>query len=97
MPNRPKRSTPDDENPEWTKAHFARSVRLEGLPIVLQEKLKRHVRGERKSPIKIPISIRLSKDVVDELRGTGAGWQSRVDDALRSWLETQSKIVRTRA
>lgn len=96
MPRRTK-STPDEESPEWTKADFARSVRLDGLPVQLQEKLKRHIRGQQKSPTKVPISIRLSKDVVDELRGTGAGWQSRVDDALRSWLKAQSKPARSRA
>jgi uncharacterized protein (DUF4415 family) len=48
--------------------------------------LKLRKRGPQKSPKKIPISIRLSPDVAEGLRATGNGWQSRADDALRSWL-----------
>lgn len=90
MPSRTKQTVPDDENPEWTKADFAHSVRLDGLPIGLRDKLEKHARGRQKAPTKVAISIRLSKDVVEELRGTGAGWQSRVDDALRSWLKRRT-------
>ncbi|MCE7903445.1 MAG: hypothetical protein DYH20_12570, partial [Gammaproteobacteria bacterium PRO9] len=31
-------------------------------------------------------TIRLSRDVVDRFRASGAGWQARVDSALREWL-----------
>ncbi len=93
MPNRTKPGTPDDDNPEWTQADFARSIPFSGLPASLQQKLRKHTRGPQKSPTKVAISIRLSKDVVDKLRETGDGWQSRVDDALRSWLKRQSKAA----
>jgi uncharacterized protein (DUF4415 family) len=32
------------------------------------------------------ISIRLSRDVVTQFRATGAGWQTRVDEALCRYL-----------
>lgn len=35
------------------------------------------------------ITIRLSHDVVERFRATGAGWQTRVDAALREWLGRQ--------
>ena len=35
---------------------------------------------------KIPTAIRLSSDVVDYFKSTGAGWQSRIDAALRDWM-----------
>ena len=35
------------------------------------------------------ISIRLSRDVVKRFRAYGPGWQTRVDVALKEWLETQ--------
>jgi uncharacterized protein (DUF4415 family) len=47
-------------------------------------------RGPQKEPKKVPISIRLSPDVVEGLRATGNGWQGRADEALRSWLAEQS-------
>ena len=36
------------------------------------------------------ITIRLSRDVVDTFRSTGAGWQTRMDSALKDWLKTHS-------
>ena len=48
-------------------------------------------RGPQKAPKKIPISIRLSPDVAKALRATGSGWQSRADEALRSWLQQRQK------
>ena len=35
---------------------------------------------------KVPIAIRLSPDVVDYFKATGAGWQSRIDAALHEWM-----------
>jgi len=32
------------------------------------------------------ITIRLSRDVVSQLRATGAGWQTRVDSVLRQYV-----------
>ena len=52
--------------------------------------LRLRKRGPQKEPKKVPISIRLSPDVVQGLRGTGNGWQGRADEALRSWLAEKS-------
>lgn len=32
------------------------------------------------------VSIRLSQDVLEHFRAEGAGWQTRIDAALRDWL-----------
>jgi len=47
-------------------------------------------RGPQKAPTKIPVSIRLSPEVVKHFpevvkhfKDKGPGWQSRIDDALR--------------
>lgn len=34
------------------------------------------------------ITIRLSPDVLEKFRASGAGWQTRIDTALRDWLRT---------
>ncbi len=36
------------------------------------------------------ITIRLSRDIVEQFRATGTGWQTRMDAALRDWLQTHS-------
>lgn len=43
----------------------------------------------RPGPIrtKTAISIRLDRDLVERLRSTGPGWQSRINEALREWLD----------
>jgi uncharacterized protein (DUF4415 family) len=58
------------------------------LPKTLQ--LKLGVRGPQKSPTKQRITIRLSPEVIEPFRETGAGWQTRMDQALKDWLRTHS-------
>ena len=36
------------------------------------------------------ITIRLSREVVEQFRAGGVGWQTRVDFALKDWLKTHS-------
>jgi uncharacterized protein (DUF4415 family) len=40
------------------------------------------VRGPQKSPTKVRVSLRLSREVVDYFRATGDGWQTRMDVEL---------------
>ena len=55
------------------------------LPTSLQTKL----RGRPKAAVtKERITIRLSPDVIQTFRASGEGWQTRIDAALREWLET---------
>ena len=34
------------------------------------------------------VTMRLSRDVVARFRSSGPGWQTRIDAALKEWLET---------
>ena len=40
-------------------------------------------RGPQKAPTKKLVSLRLSPEVLSYFKSTGAGWQSRIDEALR--------------
>ena len=40
-------------------------------------------RGKQKRPTKVLVSLRLERDVVERLRASGPGWQSRANDMLR--------------
>ena len=85
MSKRPNPELIDDENPEWTDEDFKRAVPFTALPESLQTKL----RGRPKAEVtKERITIRLSADVLERFRATGAGWQTRLNDALREWLDT---------
>jgi uncharacterized protein (DUF4415 family) len=88
MPRKAKQPVFDDDNPEWTKADFAKAtkfpegVRLKDLkPDELARILPR--RGPQKAPTKVAVSIRLSPEVISHFKAKGPGWQSRIDDALR--------------
>jgi uncharacterized protein (DUF4415 family) len=73
----------DDDNPEWTKADFARArPPAEVLPPELLAQFK-NTRGPQKSPTKVAVSIRLSPEVISHFKAKGPGWQSKIDDALR--------------
>ena len=60
----------------------------EVLPLSLKKKLG--VRSPQKAPTKERITIRLSREVVEQFRASGDGWQTRVDAALRDWLKSHS-------
>ena len=76
----------DGEVRELGDADFARAGRLSDLPGGLQVKLRRG-RGPQKAPTKELISLRVSPDVLTRFRATGDGWQTRMDEALREWIE----------
>ena len=46
--------------------------------------------GRTASPTKEQVAVRYSPDVLAAFRATGRGWQTRMDEALRDWLETHS-------
>ncbi len=89
MPRKPNPELVDEENPEWTKADFARArpaaeflreqFGAEAAAILLKPK-----RGRPPKPVtKRAIHIRLSPEVVEYFRSTGQGWQTRVDQILK--------------
>jgi uncharacterized protein (DUF4415 family) len=88
---RPKYAKADMEavsdNPEWTAEDFAEAVPFDQAFPDLAGAMRRK-RGAQKAPTKVSTTIRLSREVLDHFRATGAGWQSRVDAALREWIGT---------
>jgi len=49
-------------------------------------------RGAQKTPLKIPTTIRFDADVLAELKASGRGWQTRVNEAVRDWLKTHHAV-----
>jgi uncharacterized protein (DUF4415 family) len=84
------RKAGDPENPEWTREEFARAVTFDKLPSRLRQKISSRKRGPQKYPTKVPVSIRLSPEVVAAFRTSGAGWQARVDDILREHIKARA-------
>lgn len=67
-----KDDAPDLSLPEW-QARLASIPPKRGRPISAAPKTS--------------TTIRLDADILKGFRAGGAGWQSRINDALREWLE----------
>ena len=44
-------------------------------------------RGPQKRPTKVAVTVRYSPEVVEYFKATGEGWQTRMNDALRDYVE----------
>ncbi len=73
----------DPDTWEWSEEDFKRARPVSGVfPDLAAYSLSRK-RGAQKRPRKVLVSLRLEREVVDRLRASGPGWQSRVNDMLR--------------
>jgi uncharacterized protein (DUF4415 family) len=68
---------PDD----WNSAFVTHSV--DELRNVISA---RRTRGPNKHPTKEQVAVRYSPEVLAYFRATGAGWQTRMDEALREYV-----------
>jgi uncharacterized protein (DUF4415 family) len=82
MASKPNRRITDTDNPEWTDEDFAKARKPSDVlsPAVLAQFGKK--RGPQKAPTKVPVSVRLSPEVVKYFKAGGKGWQTRIDSAL---------------
>ena len=74
LPKRTSAKVNDPDNPAWSEDML-------GAPV-----LKRG-RGPQATPTKVLTSVRLDADVLEYFKSKGAGYQSRINAALRMELE----------
>lgn len=84
-----KRRRPDDDAPELGREFFKRAERVAEGPSALLQAMRKP-RGKQKIPTKRLVSLRLSPDVLAAYRGTGRGWQARINRDL----ERSAKRIR---
>ncbi|MFN3671125.1 MAG: BrnA antitoxin family protein [Bosea sp. (in: a-proteobacteria)] len=75
------------DNPEITAEEFAAMRPFAEVFPELVRSMRNEERRRGLPRTKEAISIRLDIDLVEKLRASGPGWQSRVNQALREWLE----------
>ena len=69
-----------DDAPELTEAWFnAADLKIDGEVVR---------RGRPPGSNKRQVAIRLDEDVIDHFKAKGAGWQTRLNAALREWIAT---------
>ena len=66
----------------------------EAVRKVLAAKRKPGQRGPQVAPTKQLVSVRYSPEVLAFFKASGAGWQSRINDALKQWVSAQNKTQR---
>ncbi len=74
LPKKTSAKVNDQDNPAWTEDML-------GTPV-----LKRG-RGPQAAPTKVLTSVRLDADMLEFFKSTGAGYQSRINAALRLEVE----------
>ena len=76
---------PDDENPEWTAADFARAKPARDmLPAGVFEALTKKRGRPPKADAKQQVTLRLGPDLLEAFKASGPGWQTRIEDTLRA-------------
>lgn len=71
--------TDPDDAPELTEEFFERADEYIGDTLVRRGR-------PRAKRIKHAVTIRYDADIIAAFKATGAGWQTRMNDALRDWL-----------
>jgi uncharacterized protein (DUF4415 family) len=84
----------DDDNPEWTRATFRKARPAQEVFPHLEFPKPRKGRGPQKAPTKVQTTIRLDNDVIAYFKSKGRGWQSSINDALRSVVEQRRPAKR---
>ena len=53
---------------------------------------RRGQRGPQLAPTKLPVTVRYNPEVVAYFKATGAGWQTRMNDALCEWVAKHKTV-----
>ena len=75
------------DNPEWTAEDFKNAKPFAEVLPDLHASIQADIAKRGPAKTKEAISIRLDIDLVEKLRASGPGWQSRVNEALREWID----------
>ena len=87
---------PTSGTPPPLGKHFFATGALKAGEITLRpatDTMARRGRPPQGSAAKIQQSLRLSPEVLDHFRGTGKGWQARIDEVLRHVVEAERALA----
>ena len=76
----------DPDNPPLTDDQLARMrPAKEVIPEIVEAYRER--RGPHKTPLKVPVSIRLNPEVVEYFKSQGEGWKTQISNILREYAK----------
>jgi uncharacterized protein (DUF4415 family) len=82
------------EEAKWSTGVMVNGGGYEAVRKALAAKRKPGQRGPQVAPTKQLVSVRYSPEVLAFFKASGAGWQSRMDEALKQWVSGHSKTKR---
>jgi uncharacterized protein (DUF4415 family) len=99
MARKPNPEMIDEDAPELTDAELAEMrPAAEVLPPEFYALVTKRPRGRPKSiATKVPVTLRLDREVVEAFRAKGPGWQTRMNAALREAVTAPADGLRRRA
>ena len=68
-------------------AHF-KPAKETDPDLVKEMRRLRGQRGAQKAPLKKPVTLRLDPDIMAWFKAQGQGYQTRINDALRDYIDT---------
>ena len=92
-PGKDRPLTPREEA-KWSTGVLVKGGGYEAVRKALAAKRKPGQRGPQVAPTKQLVSVRYSAEVLAFFKSGGAGWQSRMDEALKQWVSVQGKAKR---
>ncbi len=79
------------EKKQWDNAVFVNGGGYQAVRAAVAAKRKPGERGPQRTPTKQLVSVRYSPEVLSYFKASGAGWQTRMDEALKQWVSTRPK------
>lgn len=71
---------------QWDGAVLVKGGGYQAVKTAVAAKRKLGQRGLQRAPVKQLVSVRYSPEVIAYFKSEGAGWQTRMDDALKQWI-----------
>ena len=82
------------EEAKWSTGVLVNGGGYEAVRKAVAAGRKPGQRGPQVAPTKQLVSVRYSPEVLAFFKSGGAGWQSRMDEALKQWVSGQGKAKR---
>lgn len=80
-----------EEKEVWSNAVVVAGGGYGAARAAVAAKRKQGERGPQRSPTKQLVSVRYSPEVLAYFKSAGAGWQTRMDEALKEWVAAHKR------
>ena len=74
---------------QWDNAVFVNGGGYKAVRAAVAAKRNPGERGPQRTPTKQLVSVRYSPEVLSYFKASGAGWQTRKDEALKQWVSSK--------